>query len=162
MNNAATTETKTAKEGKNMDDAARVTNKNTGKGEVVYLICTNFATDRTDTSRATAEYMTVISRVVDSCGKSRMTFAERGNDIVYGKTAWGDEGHYNEYFRTREGAYDVLNQLAEEQRGYCSSVPIYVIRGEFTDADYIKDICADGRVQRGAAELIARESMLNT
>ena len=49
----------------------------------------------------------VVERVVDSCGKKRVTFYDRGNDFIFGKSDNPDSEHLHE---TAEGAFKYLEK----------------------------------------------------
>jgi hypothetical protein len=67
------------------------------KGQTVYYASLNFGSY----DRGVTRIAVVIGRVVDSCGMKRLTFVDRGNDSVYGRSTRADN---QQYFETADDA----------------------------------------------------------
>ncbi len=95
------------------------------KGQTVYQACGHFASKGNDYT------MAVIERVVDGCGKKVLTFLERGEDEVFGKSARASsDGKFYRIFATADEAVEALKAGATDNR-----FAYYLIDGVQSDGD---------------------------
>lgn len=80
-------------------------NKRFAKGQTVYQACAHFSGFEGDEHHKETILGIVVSRVIDSCGAKKITFAERGADWVYGKS---DTANSQKLFADAESAFAYL------------------------------------------------------